>query len=242
MKNSLLIIGVSLAMTSSCAGVACKEPFAVRTNHARVLGESDVAFGESQLEAMVRDRPKMEEFAKRGDPIWTWAAKQFAGEYTGTRYYWNGDPVYRWGHRSIAMHCVPSGKNAGYVTVCNSDEDGYTCSPERMWAAVIFELFNIRYDGEFRELVLKAKVLSKAEFIRGFAQCEYEALKQVGPFYKSVVEPNSSKSQRPVYEYWHLELPPTFDQWFSKQKRSQHYMDTYGQMFDDFVAGRIKQE
>jgi hypothetical protein len=174
----------------------------------------------------------MGEFARKGDPIWNWAARQFAGEYTGKRYYWNGDPAFKRAQCAIAFHHVPSGKDVGYVSVRNSDEDGYIVSPEQMWAVLIFELYNIRNDDEFRELASRPVHLSKAEFIRGCAQCEYKALQQLGPFYKKFVQPAEPINHGLVASYWNLDLPSTFDQWFEKCKKNTKYIDYYGYMYD----------
>src|ERR1051326_747463 len=52
-----------------------------------------LAFGEQQVEHMVEDRPQMKQYVQKGDPIWRYCVRQFAGEALGERIAWNNDPL-----------------------------------------------------------------------------------------------------------------------------------------------------
>ena len=70
-----LIVMVCLA-TLPCAFAQVAE--------VRSLSNDDIEFGEKQVQAMTNDRPAMTEFISSHDEIWTWMARQAAGDTRAT--------------------------------------------------------------------------------------------------------------------------------------------------------------
>jgi len=209
------------------------------------LSEDDRVFGEKQVEDMVFDRPRMAEFAKKGDPLWTWAVEQFAGASSGVRYKWNSDPGSEMSKHFLATHKEPTAHEAGWISVRELDGEGYYQSGERMWVEAVFELYNLRNDPMFQYLRQKAVNgdLSKEQFERSILQCEYDAARNVGLFYKAIVEPFAEKTGLKVHAaYWHINLPGTFDEWFSEITTRGPYsrFRPYGDAYDKLVAPRAK--
>jgi hypothetical protein len=49
---------------------------------------ADLAFGKKQVDQMMHDRPVMALLVKKGDVIYEWTVRQFAGESLGHRIMW----------------------------------------------------------------------------------------------------------------------------------------------------------
>jgi hypothetical protein len=60
---------------------------------AHQLSAEDLAWGETQVAQLLKDRPAMVPYVRKGDTLWTWTVRQFAGEYLGSRIRWDAkDP------------------------------------------------------------------------------------------------------------------------------------------------------
>lgn len=202
--------------------------------------EADLAFGEKQLEQLLMDRPQMAKHVKKGDPVWTWIIRQFAGEHTGVRYRWNNTTDDESFDDTIA--CNNSFKH--WIAVVSKKKNGPEEKPDKMWAAFIFECFNIRNNRDFEILwdeVLALKV-SKEEFAHRSAKLEYNALREQSAFFKNVWAPHVKEIGEQTYgPYWRENLPPTYEQWITEyQKRVPAYLAYYGRSYEKAVDWRMR--
>jgi hypothetical protein len=242
-KKVLLIVGLGLTASWCLILKAQSQPKAANPPYS--LSRDDIAFGKSQVQAMISDRPRMAEFANENDFVWTWAARQFAGEYTGARYYWNADPAYNAQERFFACHLYPMKGRSGWITVNEVDESGYVMSGEQMWAGAVYELLNARKDLAYKSLYIQALAgtLSKSDFQRQNVELEYIARKQLFPFFKQFVQPSLlTVGRRSHAGYWLNTVPDTFDEWFKTCSKNKGYVSFsfYSHVYDSEIAPRVK--
>lgn len=179
---------------------------------------------------MLRDRPRMARFVKKGDVIWNWTVRQFAGEGLGNRITWNGTPP--------ADDFL--GNNTYDSTVCEirilEVLRGEQVPGEMQWAVTVFELVNIRGHENFTAYyneVLEGK-LTRKEYIRKMTEQEFSALHQQQAFYKSVWIPHARRnklSHTPYY--WKIDAPNNYGQWMVSYHDDPHYPECYGLDFDN---------
>jgi hypothetical protein len=179
------------------------------------LSQSDIDFGQLQVENMVRDRPKMAAIIGKHSPVWNWVVRQFAGEVTGRRYLWRNHPELKDPHKHLASH-FHSPDETGWITVQEIDEDGYAVGGEQAWAMAIYELLNTRNDPSFEELTAKAiqGKLSKDDYSRKSAELEFASSKELSLFYRNVwVAQVGATPTDQRQKYWYVDFPESYDEW-----------------------------
>ncbi len=78
------------------------------------LDAFQLAWGKSQLQQMLKDRPAMAKYMKEGDGLWGWTVRQFAGEYAKGGVQW--DPANpRGDFDSMAEGANPSKGRKAYI-------------------------------------------------------------------------------------------------------------------------------
>lgn len=211
---------------------------------AYAISKEDIAFGESQVKQMIIDRPQMGILVQPGDQVWKWTVRQFAGEYTNSRYCWKNQPGFkpktripRGRFELDAWHGTPHKGQLGWITIESSNQFEPR-QGEYMWAGVVYELLNIRNDNAFRNIWKRAAsgTCTKADFVRETTQLEYNSLRVLKLFFDNYWEPNLSKSQyRPIPRIWHDQLPSSYEQWISRidaqtPAYAMYYDDMYRQL------------
>lgn len=192
------------------------------------LSEQDFKYGERQLQMMLRDRPAMAKCVAPGDPIWIWCARQFAGEFTGSRYYWNPDPDEPPVGQPAALHLGPHNGKNGWVWVAPGSgqaEDG-----ERQWAEAVFELFNIRNIPGFEicEQEKAAGKINSNEFSTQCSSLEYGALRNRASFYNEAWLPHAEALAMESHgDYWQADVPTTYKRWIHKFPKNSWYLKYY---------------
>jgi hypothetical protein len=246
--SSCLILAVGLQI--SCTYIVLANPELDLGLHQ--VSKDDLAFGEAQTDAMVHDRPRMLEFAKRGDNLWDWVSKHFAGASTGEKFYWEANPradaPTRDGRpaRPVARHCFPMpGSSARrWVTVNDTDEDGYMISPEDMWASVVFEFLNTRNDKSFAKLNQDAlaRKLSRDEYEKETLKLEFDTHNQVNStFDRIIANDGNARNLHTGYGGKHFKVSPmTFEEWFRKYKASRNYIPYYTYFYDNEIVPRLE--
>ena len=167
-----------LAQTGGNAVIGLPAISDLKTN----LSAEDLAFGELQVERMVRDRPEMARYAGKTDPVWGFCERAFAGEAIGERIYWESSlPV---GGEYQSDHQEPYKGRPAYIRIRKDYASGYLeGSPlpcEELWSCAVFEIENLRNHGAFTmlfELALKGK-LSREQWIGEHTRLEYAALRR----------------------------------------------------------------
>ncbi len=201
----------------------------------------DLRHGEMQLVHLLQDRPRMKGFVRRGDPVWSWTIRQFAGEGLGTRIYWNGqDPELP--QQYLAQSVYPNEFNPkGCIRLREEDENRRPLSGEQMWALVLFELHNIRNANLLAKINSAARLgeLSKDEFISYNTRLEYSAACELKSFYTGHWLPNLEKLHLQSEDsYWYMtKLPETYEKWIMRFKNKSGYpYDCFGDFYEKEIA------
>ena len=174
--------------------------------HQGPLTEDELAHGERQLRAMLRDRPAMGRGLTEGDPLWQFAVRRFGGEALGKPIDW--DPQLP--SDSLAEHVAPHQGRRGRIRVTTLDADIADAHPdwafERLWSLAVFELHNMSVVPVFDRLRQQATAgtISKVEFVAGIFAAEHEAIERTRGFYVHVFLPYAAKRK----------LPTDLDNWF----------------------------
>ncbi len=196
------------------------------------LPRQKLRLGEIELEHIVRDRPQMGKLVKKGDVVWEWASRQLAGECTGRLYKWNASVITN--GNGLAYH----DHKARWITLKKTKND-VAIEGDILWAALIFELFNIRNDREFDTIWSSAiqEKTSKPEFVSQITKLEYYSLQELSVFYKTIwkrhMENLGIKTNR---SYWYADLPATYEEWISKHHEiNSPYLEYCGKIFDSIT-------
>lgn len=198
---------------------------------------------------LLRDRPAMAQYphgnemrlVSQSDDIWQWAAGRFAGRGTG---FWIG-----WGQddpdgKFEADHFY--GWDRGWIRLreLDSASSGSGSAFERLWFWLVFEFFNQENAAGFARLYQSATKgrISKDDFITGYAKLEYEALRKVQGFYKSVWVPWCRKSGfMSAPAIWRHNYVARFEDWIARYPRSSEYpWKYYGAYYDALPRAEVK--
>jgi hypothetical protein len=247
-KNTVLMplfnrIGIGLFLTIlivgnfPCVTNAGSGDFTGFAPYMSSRSQEDLRHGEEQVEKMVCDRPKMAAWLKRGDPIWSWVAKQFAGADTGWRIYWISYPSNDL-PSSCPSYCLGPAKGQSPAIYVRSDLDG-----ESTCAYAVFELFNVRSAPELGRITLAAMngKISKEQFVLRRANLEYEATKETICFYKHFWQPHAAELGRETFERnWHAPVDSTFEQWIAHYADHSSYpWNIYEKYYERIIAPHL---
>lgn len=209
----------------------------------KALSAKELAFGEEQVETMVRDRPEMSRYVQKGDPVWDFCARQFGGEAIGAGIEWNNSlPV-----GANSDYQIPDGNQSG--DICVRIYDPYTHKKntcEELWSYALYELCNIRSNKQ-QEVVwddmLSGKI-NRSEFIKRKAQLEYQAYPYTVWIYNTLWKPSmEAKRIKTTPSLWGLTVPDTADAWFEQYRYTDQnsYPWNYGKEYDEAVMPILQQ-
>ena len=206
-----------------------------------------LAFGEKQVERMVADRPQMKQYVQKGDSVWQYCARQFAGEACGQKITWNPDPPHPPDDYD-ADHQYPTDTQQGYIRIRRLSGAGAMRGKERngedMWQNAIFELNNIRSAKQFDRLFEDALAgkLSKEQWIKGNTQLEYTAYRNSVRIYRILWLPlMRSKGIASNPDLWWPDLPDTYEAWIALYTdKSSYPWDSWGKSYDDDIVPYLK--
>jgi hypothetical protein len=211
----------------------------------------DLRFGEEQVRAMMHDRPEMSRCVSEGDALWKWAARQFAGEGVGTRVYWEKTeppdikyPAAHWhtysrpySENPLYFH-RPYIEGFGLVRIHSVKHD-FPGSCEVLWACAVYELNNIQNTPGFQKVSEDAHAgkLTKEQFVRGYANLEWEAAHKTALFYRRMWLPQSMRKNEATHpSWWQVGTPITFEAWMTTHAdRSKYPWDCYSKYYDLLV-------
>ncbi len=155
-------------------------------------------YGHRQIEQMLEDHPNMRGVVARDSKIRKWSERQFEGEHTGRRVYWDhreprsGDPAEGGPYR---IDYPP------YIRITSDP----AVSGASKWMCLIFELHDRQFDGEcavVRDFCLR---LGRKNFVTIRASTEHAAAVKAKEFFKRHPFPFDEK-QRSTYG-WFLFVP-----------------------------------
>ena len=205
-----------------------------------VMSNECITHGTNQLHQIIQDRPKMQNIVQENDIVWQWVVYKLAGEDVQSPIYWQALSSRNFPIPSgvNAVHAYPTTKTEGRIWVKNSGD------PEAMWAGLIYELHNIKNGPAFQRIERDAKhwLCSKEEYIRRYAELEYQAAKETVTFYKNIWLPYcESKNIKPNPQLWFYYLPDTFEQWMDSFTDTTGYpWHPYSGYYDRVVKDVVK--
>jgi hypothetical protein len=206
----------------------------------------DVLFGQTQVDQMMRDRPQMGIVVKKGDLIYNWVARQFAGEAIGQRILWS--PEFTLNAPSIAYHQIPYPPQLGKIAVrmrhANGAKKDQLIEGEELWAAVVFELFNIHNWKQFAAMDEETFLgqINKEEYLRKVTTIEFLAIKNIKQFYRDVWAPWAErKGISSEQSHWHFDAPESYDDWIKQYTDKNDYPYVYyGRRYDEVIIPYLK--
>lgn len=237
LKNRKLIIASSLGLLLLATGVITRS-ISPSVNPA-TLSQADLKFGESELNRMLADLPEMKQWIKVGNPLWTIAVKQFAGEAIGQHIEWDSTKLDEMDFFASHNSSPHSGKLAS-ISLQRCDHDGKQIGAEELCRHFFFETFNIRNHSKFvREFQLACFTkTSREDYVQKNAKLEYAAIRAIANFYQQTVKPWADQSKIKTHPgMWNVPLDPTFEIWMKQYTdRSGYPWRFWGAQYDNFVA------
>lgn len=171
----------------------------------------DSGFGRRQVQQMLADRPDMKGVIDRTDPVHKWVVDGFQGKLIGQRVYWNANSP-RTGR--AAEHATPYGNYPPYISISG----GTDTTPVDKWAAVVFELHNLRNFEEFAKLATDASAgkLTADEYATQCVMLEYDAQLRTHKFFAKNPLPESAHGRDRWYKTWALSDLPSAEEFKTK--------------------------
>lgn len=202
--------------------------------------ERDLAFGEGQLKAMLRDRPKMNGFFKPESKTWHWLVLQFAGDATGAKVFWRNTNHTKTFFASYTQK--QAGSKEYWISVNEVDKDGYVVGRESMWSSLIGVFLQLKNSNLQKQLVSDAigGKIDKEEFVRNIVSAEFDNSKRICKLFKEFLLPDAVTQQIKLHEiYWCAKLPPTKEEYFRTDQAlpSRKHYEAY---FDEEIKPRVE--
>jgi hypothetical protein len=174
------------------------------------LTSSQLATGEGQLERMLRDRPAMSPYVRKGDDLWMWMVRQFAGEYVEGGIWWDArNPKPLWNAESTQAE----GEKASIQITNNFYNNKYNHWNEPktgpvLWFEAFFEIYNLRNFTPATELNKMASLgkINKEDYIMRLFLMENQNRKSVHNFFHEVWIPHCQKLHLPHEDKYLIEL------------------------------------
>lgn len=220
----------------------------------------DLDHGNTQVAAMLRDRPEMASFVDgqgnrkaitKDDPIWKWVAQRFGTRVNNHKIYWDNSDVKKPDHYE-ADHTIPWKNQPAQIRLRSkirksANEQWENQSLGKMWSSVVFELMNVTNAGGFLRLWDQAKQgrLSRTDYVEGNQVLEYHACIALKDFYHSRFEPWAELSgyipnDDSRGDGFYLWIPGSYEAWISSYTDgSYNYFYTY---FDDTIVPYLKKK
>ncbi|MCX6382825.1 MAG: hypothetical protein NT023_25650 [Armatimonadetes bacterium] len=193
------------------------------------LTKSSLQWGEKQLVQMLHDRPALQGFIQKGDPVWTWVVRQFAGEGLGGKVEWCNLPM----DDSSEGETIPETKTSAHILIgypsAKSMRDKFY--REHLWATAIYELNNVQSVPEFFTLriAINDHKINQEGWINRVGRLEYLALRRTKYTYLNLWAPLMKSRgifSNSDYYLWGKHLPDTYEKWMNKG-----YYKVYSNMY-----------
>ncbi|MBP7861307.1 hypothetical protein KA183_06460 [bacterium] len=218
---------------------------AYKSAYSSKVTPDDLIYGMAEVDKMLTDRKPMGFLVEKGDPIYTWAARQFAGEACGERISWNpeedlGKPTYY-----KADHCFPTKDEKGYIRLRSNNGSGNVYDEHVLWEGCIFELLDIRNFKAFDKVYedgCKGK-FTKDEWIRLNTLISYKTdLAAKDFFYRNWSPYLKDKGIDPEEHKWQVDsAPKTYNEWIGQYTDKSGYpWDYWGTYYDTQIVPYVE--
>lgn len=209
------------------------------------LTAADLAFGERQVEQMVKDRPEMLSWVEPNDAVWTHCARAFGGDAVGERIFWDSTPPTG---DVEAEHQGPYQGDSGFIrvreTYASGFKQGQPVEGDELWGSVIYELENIRSTPAFHSLFERAcrGGMGREEWIRENTRLEYLACRRTRDYFRSQWQPLMTSRGRPISgTSWFADLPSTYEEWIAFYTSPDDYpWNFWGRYYDTEIAPYLR--
>ena len=154
---------------------------------------------------MLSDRPAMARYVTRGNKLWTWAVRKFAGEDLGEMVNWDPTSPAPFGGESVR----PDNETNGAIRVAQQETET-TDSPWQLfntqWAIAVFELHNRASSREFDRINEEARQgrISCEEYATAMLTTEELSAQRTRAFFLKLFLPwmKSNGLRDPLYADW----------------------------------------
>jgi hypothetical protein len=210
------------------------------------LSVADLAFGEEQMQRMVKDRPEFARHISKEDAIWQFCVRAFTGAAIGEHIVWNNSLPDGDNYRSDNLG--PYEGSPGYIQIrknfASGENRGRPLSCEELWSCAVFELENIRNHKAYMVLYYRALdgKLSREEWIRGCTRLEYDALNRTSKDFVNLWLPLIGTRHITLHKsFWGANIPDTYQGWISLYRDPNSYpWDVYGTYYDHQVVPYVR--
>lgn len=253
-KHLLLMMGLSLSL--ALVGVWRSHPPAAtlpRFHQFSIdifpITSADLQHGCQQVDRMMRDREAMAQVVKRGDAIYEWATRQFAGELTGQRIFWSAGFETNMPAEYLAYNHPPSLWGRGSISIrevyAEGPLQGKKIESDALWSCAVYELFNVANYKGFAALHEEATkgTISKEDYIKANAQLEFLAIQRTRAFYHKFYRPwRGSQATIKQPELWYADEPSSYEEWIRQYSDPEGYpYKYYGEDYDQITGNYTDQ-
>ncbi len=197
------------------------------------LFSENFTWGEYQVEKMLRDRPVMAKYVQKGDKVWNWTVRQFAGEWTKGGIEWDpSDPNPLWD----AMYYGADGVNKALVQVSALSalkhfHFGKPKEGPELWCDLVFELCNLQVIekyGEIKQLADMGKIGEEEYCFRAYLEEELDTRQEVRHFFMDLWVPNCNRlSLYPWDEFMKFDHNVGVPVWTSREFMNNYFSIDY---------------
>lgn len=214
-------------------------------SYAGKVSSDDLIFGMSQTDKMMQDREPMRLLVQKGDRIYDWVSRQFAGEACGKRVSWNADENLGKPASYKSDHCYPSKDEKAFIRIRSGRDKDNVYDEHLLWECCIFQLHSLRnfksYDQNYNE-ACNGK-LTKDQWIRKNTENEFNTNKATKDFFYRNWAPHlKSKGIDPQEHLWEVDwTPATYEEWIGAYCDPDGYpWDFWGTYFDTQIIPYLK--
>ena len=233
-RRTSIVLGISLAFLLY--------PSQSKAN----IEDSPLDWGSTQVNLLLHDRPQLQSIVTKGNKIWDWLTSAFGSTNEGIKIHWDASPLSDFGPYDAESHWLYDSNNV-YVRAGRFHRNGSTIGserlPEEILFSIVFELNNVKYRDEnlkLRSLASEGRI-SREDYVRGIAKCEYLASQETGIFYRNIWTPFCVETDFNLNPHiWITARDVSFDQWLSQYPSNFFYpWKFYGKQYDIIREQRI---
>ncbi|HEX4128796.1 MAG TPA: hypothetical protein VHZ24_02050 [Pirellulales bacterium] len=209
------------------------------------LSTDDIAYGEHQMQQLLKDRPEMAQHGITDSPIYRWTVRRFAGEGIGIRTEWDCRPPSQNEKGHYAEHDIALGDAPPRIRLAKepNDKDGkpYADVFSWLWAGLVFEFYNLENSSEFLRLHVAAILgtVTTEQYVEGMLRAEFQAVDKLKAFYVTEFLP-WARDEKVLTEpaTWYMNWWGTLDHWRDYFSDKERYPWTYGKYYDAVLEWR----